>query len=107
MSVASDLTNKIINFIYENQGYAWRSSSVGIYDQKTAAYRTAPKKGVADILACWQGRLIAIEVKIGSDSLSAEQTGFLKNIDHVQGLTYVAKDFPSFVGWWDERVVVE
>ena len=31
------------------------------------------RKGLPDILACWQGRLIAIEVKTGKGRLSPEQ----------------------------------
>ena len=64
--------------------------------------RTAPKKGVSDILAVLPpaGRILAIEVKIGSDKLRPEQIGFLKNIEHVGGITYVAKDFDEFKKFW-------
>lgn len=100
MSAASKLTNEIINFIYHEGGYAWRSSSVGIYDQGKQAYRTSPKKGVSDILACFKGQLIAIEVKIGKDRLSLEQQGFLENVSAVGGNAYVAGDISGFVEWW-------
>ena len=106
MSQASDLTNQIINFIYRQGGYAWRASSVGIYDQGKHAYRTAPKKGVSDILACVRGQLIAIEVKIGKDKLSLEQQGFLENIKNAGGKSMVATDFESFLtGWKDLKVI--
>ena len=104
MSEASNLTNQIINFIYQQGGYAWRASSVGVYDQQAGGYRTASKKGVSDVLACWRGRLIAIEVKIGKDRLSDEQQGFIKNIQHVGGIALVAKDFPSFLSCWKGNV---
>ena len=102
-SPASALTNKIIDFIYRHGGYAWRASSVGIYDQTKRAYRTAPKRGVSDILACFQGQLIAIEIKIGKDRLSPEQTGFLENVSAVGGNTFVASDFADFEKWWDQQ----
>lgn len=105
MSDASVLTNQIIDFVYKQGGYAWRSSSVGVFDQQAGGYRTASKKGVSDILACLKGRLIAIEVKIGADRLSSEQTGFLKNIEHVGAIAIVAKDFPNFLSCWQEKVV--
>src|SRR3990167_3031974 len=100
MSDASNLTNQIIDYIYSVGGYAWRASSVGVYDTKTHAYRTAPKKGVSDILACYKGRLVAVEIKIGKDRLSDEQIGFMRNIQHVGGIAFVATDFESFINSW-------
>lgn len=103
MSQATILTNQIIDFVYRKGGYAWRASSTGIFDGKQQAYRTAPKKGVADVLAVVPptGRMIAIEVKIGKDRLSPEQEGFLKNIAFTGGLSVVVKDFEEFKEWWD------
>jgi hypothetical protein len=100
MSAANDLTQKILGFLYMSGAYAWRANSVGVFDKRKGIYRTSPKKGVSDILACWQGRMIVVEVKIGKDRLSDEQVGFIKNIEHVGGLAFVAKDYDSFVEWW-------
>ena len=98
MSQANELTTQIIDFLYSQGIFSWRASSTGIFDPKSQAYRTAPKKGVSDILAVLppNGRLLAIEVKIGKDRTSPEQVGFLKNIQHVGGLTFIAKDFTEF-----------
>ena len=104
MSEANNLTNQIIDFIYRQGGFAWRASSVGVYDSKAQSYRTAPKKGVSDILACWKGRLIAIEIKIGKDRLSDEQIGFIKNIEHAGGIAFVLKDFDDFLLQWNKRL---
>jgi Holliday junction resolvase len=103
MSAATELTNQIIDFIYRAGGYAWRSSSVGIYDQQKRAYRTAAKKGVSDILACFKGQLIAIEIKIGADRLSLEQQGFLENISAAGGNYFIASDFSGFTEWWNKQ----
>lgn len=103
MSAANKLTNNIIDFIYRQGGYSWRSSSLGIYDQRVGSYRTAPKKGVSDILACFKGQLIAIEVKIGKDRLSPEQEGFLMNVSAAGGNSYVAHDFAGFAEWWKQQ----
>jgi len=103
MTTANELTNQIIDFIYHHGGYAWRASSTGIYDQQKRAYRTAAKKGVSDILACFKGQLIAIEVKIGKDKLSFEQEGFLENISVAGGNYYVASNFTGFEEWWGKQ----
>ena len=106
MSAASTLTNQIIDHLYRNGCYAWRASSTGIYDQAAGSYRTAPKKGVADILAIMPpaGTMIAIEVKIGKDRLSPEQEGFLSNVIHHGGRSFVAKNFEDFLYWWQEVI---
>ena len=105
MSRANELTNNIIDFIYRQGGYAWKSTSTGVFDQRRGIFRTAAKKGVADILACRNGRFIAIEIKIGKDRLSPEQEGFLKNIEYAGGLWFVAKDIDSFKEWWYDEVI--
>ena len=100
---SNKLTNEIINFIFKHRGYAWRQNSGGVYDRNIGAYRMSAKKGVSDILACFQGQLIAIEIKIGKDRLSPEQTGFLENVSAVGGNTFVASDFADFEKWWDQQ----
>jgi len=101
MSTATELTNQIIDHLYRAGGYAWRASSVGVFDSKRAMFRASAKKGVADILAVYKGQLIAIEVKIGKDRLSDEQEGFLKNIENAGGRYIVARDFGQFVQEWE------
>jgi hypothetical protein len=98
---AAELTNNIIEFIYRQGGYAWRASSVGVYDQNRHSYRTAAKKGVSDILACYRGILLAIEVKIGTDRPSPEQEGFLANVRAAGGLSTISHDFEEFTSWWN------
>ena|SRR3990167_8451634 len=100
MSAAAELTNQIIDFVYRKGGYSWRSSSVGIYDQQKRAYRTSAKKGVADVLAVFKGRFIAIEVKIGKDRLSPEQEGFILSVNHAGGKAFVVHDFDEFLSCW-------
>jgi Holliday junction resolvase len=104
MSEATVLTNKIINHIYTSGGYAWRFSSTGIPDASRGIMRTAPKKGVSDVLACWHGTLIAVEVKIGSDRLRDEQAGFILNIRNAGGRAFVAKTFEDFLLQWQEAI---
>jgi len=100
MSKASTLTQQIISHLSAQGCYAWRSSTTGI-PLSDGSWRSAPKKGVSDVLAICSpsGRTLAIEVKIGTDKLRPEQIGFLANIEHVGGLSYVASDFDEFTIW--------
>lgn len=104
MSAANELTNQIIDFIYRQGGYAWRASSVGVFDTKQMHFRAAAKKGVSDILACYKGFLIAVEVKIGKDRLSDEQVGFMRNVIHTGGRAFVATDLEQFKAEWEVAV---
>ena len=101
---SSDLTNAVIAHIYKAGGYAWRASSVGVFDTKMMKHRAAAKKGVADVLSCYKGILIAIEIKIGTDRLSDEQEGFMRNIEHHGGRSIVAKTEDQFKEAWAEAV---
>lgn len=104
MSAANDLTNKIIDFIYRQGGYAWRATSVGVFDTKKVAFRASAKKGVADVLSCYRGILVAVEIKIGTDRLSDEQEGFIRNVRNAGGRAFVASDFQQFQDAWTEAV---
>src|SRR3990167_907887 len=75
MSEANELTSKILDFLYRNGVYGWRSSSTGLFDLKLGKFRTSSKVGVSDILAILPpvGKLLAIEVKVGADRLRPEQ----------------------------------
>ena len=102
MSAATKLTNQIIDFVYRKGGYAWRQNSGGVFDRSLGVYRTAAKKGVADVLAVFKGRLIAIEVKIGKDRLSFEQEGFILSVNHAGGKAFVVHDFNEFLSHWKD-----
>ena len=49
------------------------------------------QKGIADILGCWKGRLIAIEVKTPRGKLSEKQEQFLMEVNAAGGLGFVAR----------------
>ena len=104
MSSATELTNLVIDFLYRAGAYPWRASSVGVYDKQRATFRASAKKGVSDVLACYRGRLIAVEIKIGKDKLSPEQTGFIENVRHAGGIAFVATDFEQFKKEWSEVI---
>lgn len=109
MSKTSELTNEIIQFLYENRVHCWRQNTTGIWNAKKGIFLPAAKKGVSDILGVISrpphtGRFLAVEVKYGRDTLSDEQEGFLLNVTRAGGLATVAKDLPSFKVWWYDNV---
>jgi len=100
LSKANDLTQEILKHIFSVGGFAWRANTVGVFDPVRRIYRTAPKKGVSDVLGCFHGLFIAVEVKIAKDTLSPEQEGFIESINHAGGHAFVVHTFDEFVETW-------
>lgn len=54
--------------------------------------------GVADILGCYKGRLLAIEVKAGKGRLSEAQAKFLNRVRDEGGIAIVAYSVEAVIG---------
>lgn len=76
-------------------GYFWKNNSVGVYDPVKRVYRKARSrfliKGTADILGCYRGLFIALEVKTKSGRLTSGQKKFLQNINKQGGIGAVVR----------------
>lgn len=82
----------IIDLIRLRGGVATRvnsGSAVFKRDGKTQVIRGA-EKGTADIIACYKGRYLAIEVKHGKNTITMEQLIFLESVRSAGGITCVA-----------------
>ncbi len=78
-SITGTTTDAIINLLNMVGFFAWRNNTAGVWNVERQQFikNKRIKKGVADILGVdWNGRSIAIEVKIGNDRLSVDQTLF-------------------------------
>lgn len=60
-------------------------------------------RGISDIVACIDGRLAAIEVKIGTDRQRPAQKEYQQRIEAAGGLYYIARDFESFLQWYNQK----
>lgn len=100
---SNTLTRQIIAFIRSHGGQAERISIMGRQERRgnglvwTKSHMTI---GTADISATIQGRSVKIEVKIGRDRQSEEQRLYQRDIEAAGGLYYIARDFDSFVAWY-------
>ena len=115
---ANGLTKCIIAFIQLHGGQAERISTTGRCVDRTITYtdvvgitRTMGSvewipgtvtKGSADISATIKGRSVKIEVKIGRDKQSPAQIQYQKDIEAAGGQYFIAKDFTSFVEWYNQ-----
>lgn len=48
------------------------------------------RSGIADILGCWSGQMVAIEVKMPGNKPTPAQCGFINNIKETGGLAFIA-----------------
>ena len=108
-STANGLTRCIIDFIKLRGGQAERVSIMGRpIKQANGNYmfgKSHMTKGTADISATIRGRSVKIEVKIGTDRQSDAQRKYQADIERAGGMYYIAKDFESFVEWYNKTFV--
>ena len=112
-STANGLTRAICDFI-NYQGYqAERINTMGTArEKKTTAGKVigvtwtkgTSTAGSADISATIKGRSVKIEVKIGKDRQSDAQKRYQDNIEKAGGTYIIAKDFDSFVEWYNQFI---
>jgi hypothetical protein len=110
---ANGLTRAICDFI-NYQGYqAERINTMGTArEKKTTAGKVigvtwtkgTSTAGSADISATIKGRSVKIEVKIGKDRQSEAQKRYQENIEKAGGIYIIAKDFDSFVDWYENFI---
>ena len=109
-ATANGLTRCICDFLNYSDHQAERINTMGVARTKRATCgkivgvtwtKSTSTPGSADISATIKGRSVKIEVKIGKDRMSEAQKRYQENIERAGGIYYVAKDFDSFVEWYD------
>jgi hypothetical protein len=90
------IENSILDYLATIPGCrAWKNQTTGIYDPNLKMFRPLhgkySGKGSSDILACINGRFVAIEVKrpVGS-TIRAEQVEFVRDIIRCGGVAFFA-----------------
>jgi hypothetical protein len=112
-STANGLTKAICDYINYNGYQAERINTMGTArEKKTTAGKVigvtwtkgTSTAGSADISATIKGRSVKIEVKIGKDRQSDAQKRYQENIEKAGGTYIIAKDFDSFIEFFNEFV---
>lgn len=84
----SDLVRQCLDWLKLHKIFAWRSNNVGVFDPARKCFRSfTGLKGVSDILGILpEGRLLAVECKIGKNKLTPEQEWFLAEVNRLGGV---------------------
>ena len=62
----------------------------GIWHWKQWQGPMSEPKGVSDILGCYKGRMLAIEIKVPGRQLTSDQMVFIDNVITAGGIAFVA-----------------
>ena len=90
-----DTQNAIIQLIKARGGLAIRINSGSI--AKGARVIKGAAKGTSDIIACFRGKFIAVEVKCGRNKPSDEQIDFGRVVNRAGGIFLVAYDIDTVI----------
>lgn len=102
-ATTNNITKGIINFLLSQGHFAFRVNTTGVWDERKRAFRKAnTTPGTPDILACVNGKFVAIEVKNKEtgDRVSAAQRAWHAHCVASQGTYVVALGYNHFIGWW-------
>lgn len=70
--------------------------SAGIFHWKV--YQTlGSSPGVADIIGCYKGRMIAIELKSPNGKATPDQERFIQNVNDAGGIAFIAKTLDEVI----------
>lgn len=84
----NSLTKAIISLLTLEGCKAWRQNNAAVYDASFGGYRQGSTvDGISDVMGYHRstGRVVAVEVKVGKDTLSKEQEDFLEEVRHAGG----------------------
>jgi hypothetical protein len=100
---ANSITAAILAFLRLKGHYASRIQSQGQYNAKLDRWTLSMvRRGIGDIMATIEGRMIMIEVKAGKDRLSAHQVETKTAVEKSGGIYLVCKSFDDFYQWYQQ-----
>lgn len=114
---ANGLTKAVLNFLKWNGVFAERTNTMGVYRKaktftdvcgftrkigKDGYTYSGGTKGSSDIKAYPNGKIWAIEIKIGSDKMSENQHLYKAQIEKSGGIYTIVKTFEEFLQQYDE-----
>jgi len=103
-----DIKKAIVEFLeYHPQCEVFPTLTGGMYNPKTGAYRpTMTKAGTPDLLCCFKGKFLAIEIKRPKGKLTTPQQQALQKIENAGGLALVARsieDVKNYLRDFDQK----
>lgn len=76
----------------------------GEYKGKKRFIRANDTRGCSDVLCCWRGRFVAIEVKRPGEKPTIDQVAFLQGVQRSGGLAFVASSVDDVENYLNKEV---
>lgn len=89
------IENQVLSWLKFKGIFAFKVKSTGTYDQASGRFRTPSpwyRKGCPDVLVCYSGRMVGLEVKTQTGRLSVHQKLFHQDMEAAGGKTFVVRD---------------
>lgn len=99
---ANRITANIVRILTMQGAFVTRINTTGIWDDAKKTFRTSQmRKGTPDIIACYRGRFVSIEVKAGKDRQSIEQQQVQQEITKAGGVYLLCRTTDEFINWFN------
>jgi hypothetical protein len=103
---ANALTKAAIRYFSAKGFEVWRQNSAAVFDPTKKVFRSnSVKKGVSDIIGFHKlnGQFIAVDIKVGKDKLSPEQSEFLRQVEKAGGVAIVVKSIDDIENFFKTK----
>jgi hypothetical protein len=102
----NSLTTAIISWLQLQRCKAWRQNNAPVYDTVRGCFRKGSTvDGISDVMGYHRptGRVLAVEVKVGKDTLTDEQREFLEDVRDAGGFACEGRSLEQvqaeFIQW--------
>lgn len=100
-TITNTLTSAVIKYLEFNGHYVTRVQSQGQYSAKRGRWiKSKVKRGIGDIIACINGRLVMIEIKTGKDRQSEWQKTTEKEVKASGGEYWIVKEIGDLLKYY-------
>lgn len=99
-----DIKKQILHWLlHDIRCFAWITATTGLFDSKLGFFRTAPKRGVPDILGVYRSKAFGIEVKTATGRLRPDQKDFAEAFQLAGGVFILARSLEEAQEKWSEK----
>lgn len=102
---SNSLTHAVKRCLELHECYVTRVQSQGQWNEHLGRFtHSTTKRGTADLHAVINGQHASIEIKWGSDRLSADQKKTAQQVQAAGGIYLIVKDYDTFWAWFGQYV---
>lgn len=89
------IENQVLSWLKFKNIFAFKVKSMGTFDPTSKKFRSPSpwfRKGCPDILCCYKGKMIGLEIKTAIGRLSMNQKIFHQDLQMAEGKVFIIRD---------------